>query len=129
MCVYAYFQEKLLSQSQWKDYSSQPPPYAHYSHDGYEHDDPKAGWGGGSVPRHTYERQQAAARANTHSLPRGGNHHHQQAYPMGYSSYDRRAGGGFAPRGPADYPPDHYFMPSQRKYSGEVVRVYVDYNK
>ena len=47
---------------------------------------------------------------------------------MGYSSYDRRAGG-FAARGPADYPPDHYFMPSQRKYSGEVVRVYVDYNK
>ncbi|CAD7013295.1 unnamed protein product [Ceratitis capitata] len=25
--------------------------------------------------------------------------------------------------------PDFYFMPSQRKYSGEVVRVYVDYNK
>lgn len=24
--------------------------------------------------------------------------------------------------------PDFYFMPSQRKYSGEVVRVYVDYN-
>lgn len=23
--------------------------------------------------------------------------------------------------------PDFYFMPSQRKYSGEVVRVYVDY--
>lgn len=25
--------------------------------------------------------------------------------------------------------PDFYFMPSQRKYSGEVVRVFVDYNK
>ena len=25
-------------------------------------------------------------------------------------------------------PADFYFMPSQRKYSGEVVRVYVDYN-
>lgn len=24
--------------------------------------------------------------------------------------------------------PDFYFMPSQRRYSGEVVRVYVDYN-
>lgn len=27
-----------------------------------------------------------------------------------------------------DMQPDFYFMPSQRKYSGEVVRVYVDYN-
>lgn len=27
-----------------------------------------------------------------------------------------------------DVQPDFYFMPSQRKYSGEVVRVYVDYN-
>lgn len=25
--------------------------------------------------------------------------------------------------------PDFYYLPSQRKYSGEVVRVYVDYNK
>lgn len=30
---------------------------------------------------------------------------------------------------PAELQPDFYFMPSQRKYSGEVVRVYVDYNK
>lgn len=81
--------------------------------------------------------------ASTHSLPRGshggyppygggvmshhtgGAHHH----PMGgYSSYDRR-NGGFNSRS-SDYPPpDHYFMPSQRKYSGEELRVYVDYNK
>lgn len=38
------------------------------------------------------------------------------------SAYDRH-------RGPGDMQPDFYFMPSQRKYSGEVVRVYVDYNK
>ena len=25
--------------------------------------------------------------------------------------------------------PDFYYLPSQRKYSGEVVRVYVDYNQ
>ena len=67
-------------------------------------------------------------RANTSSLPRGaGTQHHPQAYPMGYSSYDRRSGG-FNAR-PTEFAPDHYFMPSQRKYSGEVVRVYVDYNK
>ena len=60
-------------------------------------------------------------------------------HPSAYGSYDRRlphggyghhpaaaaAGGGGRP----DYAPDHYFMPSQRKYSGENIRVYVDYNK
>lgn len=30
--------------------------------------------------------------------------------------------------GEPELQPDFYFMPSQRKYSGEVVRVYVDYN-
>ena len=45
--------------------------------------------------------------------------------PPGYGSYDRR---GYHNRPPPDFPPDHYFMPSQRKYSGEVVRVFVDYN-
>ena len=126
-CMMFGLQEALLTQSQWKDYVSQPPPYAHYTHDGFEQDDPK-GWGPASR-HHTYERQM---RANTHSLPRGSHgashqHHPPQAYPMGYSSYDRRSGG-FSAR-PSEFPPDHYFMPSQRKYSGEVVRVYVDYNK
>lgn len=31
------------------------------------------------------------------------------------------------PRGREGSQPDFYFMPSQRKYEGEVVRVYVDY--
>ena len=47
--------------------------------------------------------------------------------PPGYGSYDRRGYHGGRPSA-ADFPPDHYFMPSQRKYSGEVVRVFVDYN-
>ena len=53
-----------------------------------------------------------------------------------YGSYDRRIGyGGGGPPLPghhpagSDFAPDHYFMPSQRKYSGEFLRVYVDYNK
>jgi hypothetical protein len=53
--------------------------------------------------------------------------------PPGYGSYDRRGYHGRPPPGPPghmppDFAPDHYFMPSQRKYSGEVVRVFVDYN-
>lgn len=46
------------------------------------------------------------------------NYHHRQA------TMERSNGNGNG----ADTP-DFYFMPSQRKYSGEVVRVYVDYNK
>ena len=56
-------------------------------------------------------------------------------HPAAYGSYDRRLPqGGYGHQPPvggrSDYaPPDHYFMPSQRKYSGENIRVYVDYNK
>lgn len=48
-----------------------------------------------------------------HSLPR----QPAQARPMRHSSGH-----------PPQVNPDFYFMPSQRKYEGEVVRVYVDYN-
>jgi len=48
------------------------------------------------------------------------------AAPAGYYTHDRRAQHRQHPNG---LQPDFYFMPSQRKYSGEVVRVYVDYNK
>eukprot|EP00092_Neocalanus_flemingeri_P024776 GFUD01026865.1.p1 GENE.GFUD01026865.1~~GFUD01026865.1.p1 ORF type:complete len:678 (-),score=153.52 GFUD01026865.1:380-2230(-) len=125
--------EKLLGQSQWKDYSgaTHPPPHNNYAYDAFESDDPKGWQQQQNASRHSYDRH---SRGNTHSLPRGGHggHHPPQhaAYPMGYSSFDRRAGGFTSrPPGPADFPPDHYFMPSQRKYSGEVLRVYVDYNK
>lgn len=86
----------------------------------------------------------------TYSLPRTVLQHQQQqqqqqlqqqnAYGTqghpggGYYTTDRRSrshqqpsGGGGAANGTDT--PDFYFMPSQRKYSGEVVRVYVDYNK
>lgn len=49
-------------------------------------------------------------------------HRHERDASYDRSRDDPRLNGG------ADTP-DFYFMPSQRKYSGEVVRVYVDYNK
>lgn len=57
----------------------------------------------GKYPTSNFER-------TTFSLPR--------------TAYERNQRGG-----PPDMQPDFYFMPSQRKYSGEVVRVFVDYNK
>ena len=89
--------------------------------------------GGGAQEK--YSRSSSAQ----HSLQRGRDSQPpgSTAYPMGYSSFDRRGGGAghggmmaSMPSSNPDYPPpDHYFMKSQRKYSGEELRVYVDYNK
>lgn len=57
---------------------------------------------------------------STYSLPR----HANPPPPQHNGYYTHRP-----PRPHSDQlQPDFYFMPSQRKYSGEVVRVYVDYN-
>ena len=132
-------QEKLLGQSQWKDYSGPmgPPPLQHnYGYDGLESEEQKMGGLAGWQYRQSYDRY---SRANTHSLPRGSHQPPPPArapsYPMGYSSFDRREQRGHVSSRPGQGhegfpPPDHYFMPSQRKmYSGESIRVYVDYNK
>lgn len=73
-----------------------------------------------------------AASRDSHAAPR---YSHQQSYNDGYYTQDRRRNNSRSHHqmddgsaNPMDKP-DFYFMPSQRKYSGEVVRVYVDYNK
>lgn len=79
----------------------------------------------------------------TYSLPRTAAYsqrHSQPSHHDGYYTQDRRSRNprnshhpqshyNDEPRAGALDKPDFYFMPSQRKYSGEVVRVYVDYNK
>lgn len=66
-------------------------------------------------PRSGYNLSMAPERS-TYSLPRTA--HSQGQYQGGYYTH----------RPQSELQPDFYFMPSQRKYSGEVVRVYVDYN-
>jgi len=126
--------EKLLGQSQWKDYSSHhgshaPPP--HHYNDSFETDgDPVTGWP--HRPTHGHTNTRTYDRSGHQSLPRPQHQGHpgHGHHTLGHSSFDRRTGGFTArPPGPQDFPPDHYFLPSQRKYSGEVLRVYVDYNK
>lgn len=79
----------------------------------------------------------------TYSLPRqvaGASSHAQRfsqqpSYNEGYYTQDRRRNNTRSHHQADESAttaldkPDFYFMPSQRKYSGEVVRVYVDYNK
>ena len=78
----------------------------------------------------------------TYSLPRAPGSRHSSgmasssgSQPQGYYTQDRRNMQRFKNPNHAHSgsqtllqpQPDFYFMPSQRKYSGEVVRVYVDY--
>lgn len=68
----------------------------------------------------------------TYSLPRAPGTRQSSPPPqLGYYTQDRRnhrpkSHGNGNSQSTAQQP-DFYFMPSQRKYSGEVVRVYVDY--
>nr|CAD7200768.1 unnamed protein product [Timema douglasi] len=76
-------------------------------------------------PRGAYQTPGQTERA-TYSLPRTSAHPGPAGHRNGYYTQDRNRG---PPRPHSELQPDFYFMPSQRKYSGEVVRVYVDYNK
>lgn len=81
-------------------------------------------------PTHHHDRA-----AGTYSLPRPTQ---QPPHHNGYYTHrpPNRSAAGHGPQhhqqsagaGGDQLQPDFYFMPSQRKYSGEVVRVYVDYN-
>ena len=106
--------------------------------------------GGGNIPMSTRPNPPSGPPPKVPTM-----HHHNNGYGDSKSLQRPRGGGGYTlnmaperstyslPRtthAPAQYPgyythrphselqPDFYFMPSQRKYSGEVVRVYVDYN-
>ena len=154
-------QEKLMSQSAWKDYSSN----GHHTNYAYETFDPntaaaaaaagaasappppsstttsdkrrQGGYSRGGGPPQMHPPMPPGPSGGQYSLPRGSSANGSSGYssaPYGYGSYDRRTGHHHGQ--PASYsarpdyaPPDHYFMPSQRKYSGENIRVYVDYNK
>ncbi|CAH0551186.1 unnamed protein product [Brassicogethes aeneus] len=102
--------DKLLPNSSWKDYSSN----TNYAFDALEENEEKHNGKQAhktNVPNQTYI-------ANTRSLQR----------PKGNYSYDLEKNTFSLPRTYDknklhDIQPDFYFMPSQRKYSGEVVRV------
>lgn len=91
-----------------------------------------------------HQQQQSSYADRSYSLPRTMIQPHNQTAGSYYTQDRRNRQSSQNPNGsnhphnyhrqPADRSngtdtPDFYFMPSQRKYSGEVVRVYVDYNK
>lgn len=134
-----WLQDHLIPNSAWKDYSAN----TNYAFDAFEAEEKKQMNGKNrseTLPSKNHHgrpqrpqgrppsvpNQAPGYMGDTRSLqrPRG-------AYPPGNlerstfslprTAYDRS-------RPNQDMQPDFYFMPSQRKYSGEVVRVYVDYN-
>lgn len=98
----------VVPRSTYADRTYSLPRQQHQSssqHNGYYTQDRRS-----RNPRHHQQQQQQPS-----------SHHHQH--------YNNQNSGSYDVTNAAIDKPDFYFMPSQRKYSGEVVRVYVDYNK
>lgn len=136
------FQDHLIPNSAWKDYSAANTNYAFEAFEAEEKkqqqlngksrgDTLPAKPGTRNVTRPTSRPPSipplhSSYMGDTRSLqrPRGGyapGNPERNTFSLPRTAYDRH-------RPPQDMQPDFYFMPSQRKYSGEVVRVYVDYN-
>uniref|UniRef100_A0A1B0CTC1 Putative drebrin n=1 Tax=Lutzomyia longipalpis TaxID=7200 RepID=A0A1B0CTC1_LUTLO len=136
--------DQLIPNSAWKDYSSN----TNYAFDAFGEPEEK----NGKSRSRTSSSQQTLpmshspgktqyydnTRNGTNSRPQngvGGNESRtaiqQQQHLSGYYTQDRRSRQPHYQQSMSSNvdTPDFYFMPSQRKYSGEVVRVYVDYNK
>ncbi|KAG8041160.1 hypothetical protein G9C98_002148 [Cotesia typhae] len=81
---------------------------------------------------HHHSHQMSSTPRATYSLPRAPGTRQPSPPPqLSYYTQDRRnnrsKSHGNGNSQSSGQQPDFYFMPSQRKYSGEVVRVYVDY--
>lgn len=141
-----YLQDHLIPNSAWKDYSAN----TNYAFDVYEAEEKKQlppQVNGKSRPENSTNTQKSGHRIqrpqsrppsvpnqppnmdHTRSLQRPArgsyppaNQPDRSTFSLPRTAYDRHR------TTPNDMQPDFYFMPSQRKYSGEVVRVYVDYN-
>ncbi|KAL1129684.1 hypothetical protein AAG570_012628 [Ranatra chinensis] len=138
--------DNLIQNSAWKDYSAANSNYAFEAFESEEKHPGSLGQTNGSslssrpaqkpINSHPMLNYQGNGNrfADTRSLQRPKGYSH----PVERSTYSLPR---TQPQPPLSYythrpqrnssdqlQPDFYFMPSQRKYSGEVVRVYVDYN-
>ncbi|KAB7506882.1 hypothetical protein Anas_02118 [Armadillidium nasatum] len=145
--------ERLISNSRWKDYSRGATNYAYET---YEADMESVSRTGPSLQRKSEPSHKNGGGANGNSA--NGHLNGNLPTPKEINGYDHSRSlqrprnvhssvisdprttyslprGSSATSSPPPYStamqdltPDFYYLPSQRKYSGEVVRVYVDYN-
>ncbi|CAM1310234.1 nahoda (predicted), partial [Pycnogonum litorale] len=138
--------EKLVT-SGWKDYSTSSGNYS-YENFAMSGDEPDkvskhpvgltpappegAQINGNQRPNREEQRNPKTGYSATYDRPsKHSNRQPSSGYnSSAYATHDRSGRSNSSPRGQTveQLQPDFYFMPSQRKYSGEVVRVYVDYN-
>ncbi|XP_078043273.1 DOMON-like domain-containing protein nahoda isoform X2 [Augochlora pura] len=139
--------DRLIASNAWKDYAS--GANTNFAFEAFETEEKAPPPPVSSLPRHREmtgnglggtdqvegPNRMVGPRA-TYSLPRAPGSRHTAPIQPGYYTQDRRdhyqrsKGNAQNPAGGVSTQPnqpDFYFMPSQRKYSGEVVRVYVDY--
>lgn len=146
---FSFIQERLIASNTWKDYAS--GANTNFAFEAFETEEKAPPLPVSTMPRSREmisnntigtngtdavegPNRMAGSRA-TYSLPRAPGVKHSAPIQSGYYTQDRRdyyqrAKNLQNPAGSAAAQmnqPDFYFMPSQRKYSGEVVRVYVDY--
>ncbi|XP_060536686.1 uncharacterized protein LOC132708394 isoform X2 [Cylas formicarius] len=135
--------DHLIPNSAWKDYSAN----TNYAFDAFEPEETKNPVNGhgnngrapATRPRSNPPRPQGRPPSVPPQAPPGDSRSLQRPRSTNYApptdrstfslprtTFDRHTVG---PTKGGQMPADFYFMPSQRKYSGEVVRVYVDYNK
>ncbi|KAH1006489.1 hypothetical protein HUJ05_007218 [Dendroctonus ponderosae] len=136
--------DHLIPNSAWKDYSAN----TNYAFDSYEREEAAKKQqqphnGNGRAPPHGRPKSHPprpqgrppsippqAPPGDSRSLQRPRNAavlppNDRNTFSLPRTQYERHTVG---PAKGGPMPADFYFMPSQRKYSGEVVRVYVDYN-
>lgn len=137
------FKERLIPSSAWKDYSA---VNTNYAFEPYEAEEKTPGSKASILPITKSQGQLSGNKiqshagnglADTKSLQRlhgngrfGNNPPERNTYSLPRTSHppNTHHQGYYTHRPHSELQPDFYFMPSQRKYSGEVVRVYVDYN-
>ncbi|XP_076338554.1 uncharacterized protein LOC143240269 isoform X1 [Tachypleus tridentatus] len=150
----SHTKEQLIN-SQWKDYATASSTYSYENFAMREEDrhvskHPVGSVSNGSAvsrksaPSHPSANGKSNGRSrhsrplppagHSHTLERISSRHsdgfsNMSGYSSAYATHDRSLRSASSTlRAQQELQPDFYFMPHQRRYSGEVVRVYVDYN-
>ncbi|UXI19334.1 katanin p80 WD40 repeat-containing subunit B1-like [Sarcoptes scabiei] len=137
----------LIKQSDHMDYLNEKDIDKHWSNDHYppmiyradQLQDPRSmkygnNYGHTSLERRQYNNEQQRSRQSggyemNERFPHNNHHHHHHHHPFNHriqqqqQSYQQSSN-----HHHHQMQPDFYFMPHQRKYSSDVVRVYVDYD-
>ncbi|XP_076307349.1 uncharacterized protein LOC143223350 [Tachypleus tridentatus] len=153
-CQTSHVKEKLIN-SHWKDYATASSNYS-YENFGMQEEDGKVSKhpigsvsNGSAVSKksavsHPSANGKSSGRSgNIRPLPPAGQSHtlermssrhsdgfsNMSGYSNAYATHDRSLRSTSSTlRAQQELQPDFYFMPHQRRYSGEVVRVFVDYS-